>query len=134
MSKKFKIVPGLETHETIEFLFHYNIKNRPLVEDKVNHFMKKFREGQNYLREQPGLVDEETWDIFDGQHRYEACKRLTLLGESTPFVFRWKPRDSELTVDRVTEIQTNAGSPTRRGTTTHSTTSCPAPRSWRGRA
>lgn len=100
----FKAIPGGETFETREYLFTYNIKNRPLSEDKVKHFMKLFKDGKNYMREQPALIEDDTWDVFDGQHRYEACKRL---GE--PFFFRWKTRDSTLTFDKVGDIQTNAG-------------------------
>ena len=79
------------------------LKNRPIDEDKVKEFMKKFSAGENFMKEFPGLVDEDTWVIFDGQHRYEACRRLNI-----PFVYRWRTKNSELTIDNISKVQSNA--------------------------
>ena len=112
------------------------LKNRPIDEDKVKEFMKKFSAGENFMKEFPGLVDEDTWVIFDGQHRYEACRRLNipfvyrwrtgLVDEDTwvifdgqhryeacrrlniPFVYRWRTKNSELTIDNISKVQSNA--------------------------
>lgn len=90
--------------ETSEFVFIYAKKNRPIEEAKVVEFMEKFKAGKNFMRELPALIDINTWEILDGQHRIEACKRLGI-----PFCYRFTTPNSQLSIDQVTEIQANAG-------------------------
>ena len=95
-------VAGSEVFETREFLFELDSRNRPIDEDKVRRFMKTFSEGKNFMKEFPAIVDPNTWVILDGQHRYEACKRLDI-----PFYYRWST--GEFTINNVAEVQHNSG-------------------------
>lgn len=104
LKQNSKPLENSEVFETSEFLFTYSNKNRPIDEGKVLEFMRKFKTNQNYMREFPALICITTWVILDGQHRIEACKRLSI-----PFCYRWTNEDSGLTIDNVASVQANAG-------------------------
>jgi len=105
-SKKMKIanvnvIQNAEILETKEYnVFSFDIHNRPINEAKVNGFIKKFKDGHNFMTEFPAIVSEN-FVLLDGQHRFMACKYLGI-----PFVFRFS---NQLTIDNVVEIQSNAG-------------------------
>lgn len=99
------VIANTEIIETTEYnVFVLDIRNRPIDEDKVQTFMKSFKENKNFMREFPGTVDSTTWIILDGQHRFEALKRLSM-----PFVFRFTLPDSKFTINNVADVQHNAG-------------------------
>ena len=101
--KKFSptTLTDTELMETKEYnVFVLDNRNRPIDADKVNSFVKRFKEGKFYLKEFPGVVDDN-FIILDGQHRFVACQKLGL-----PFYFRFADK---LTIDNVTEVQLNAG-------------------------
>jgi hypothetical protein len=77
-----------------------DLRNRPVNEARVAAFMKQFQEGHFYMKEFPGVVDSN-FCILDGQHRFEACKRMGL-----PFYFHFS---DTLTIENVTNVQLNAG-------------------------
>jgi len=98
---KGKLVQNSELYETTEYgVFTLDSKNRPINEGKVHSFMNYFKTGKFFMKEFPAIVDEN-FIILDGQHRYEACRRLSL-----PFFFRLS---HELTLDNVVDVQVNAG-------------------------
>jgi len=98
-----QIVKGSEVYMTHEFLFILDVHNRPIDDDKVRRFMKTFNEGKNFMKEFPAIIDPNTWVVLDGQHRYEACKRLGI-----PFYYRWA-LNGEFTIDNVVDVQHNSG-------------------------
>src|ERR1035437_11165787 len=74
---------GTEVLETYKYeQFIRDDKNRPIHEEKVHFFMKQFKLGKFFMKEFPIIVDNQ-FLILDGQHRYEALKRLEL-----PLYFR----------------------------------------------
>ncbi len=75
-------------------------KNRPIHAEKVNFFMRQFKEGNFFMKEFPVIVDKN-FVILDGQHRYEAVRLLQF-----PLYFRFA---DTLTIDNVVEVQLNAG-------------------------
>lgn len=95
------VLKNTEVHETKEYnVFKLDKRNRPLSEEKVKSFMKMFQKGLFFLKEFPAIIDDN-FVVLDGQHRYEACKRLSL-----PFYFRWADR---LSIDNVVDVQSNSG-------------------------
>ncbi len=103
MSKKInsKKVSNAELYETIEYgVFTLDTRNRPINEGKVHAFMKDFKQGKFFMKEFPAIVSEE-FVILDGQHRYEACRRLQM-----PFLFRFT---HDLSIENVVDVQANAG-------------------------
>ncbi len=105
-AKKFEkskatIVECSEVYETYEYnVFTLDVRNRPISGDKVNQFVKDFKGGKNFMKEFPGIVDDN-FIILDGQHRFMACRNLGL-----PFYFRVADK---LTIDNVADVQLNAG-------------------------
>lgn len=100
-SHKGKVVENAELYETTEYgVFVLDHKNRPINEGKVHSFMKDFKTGKFFMKEFPAIVDDN-FVVLDGQHRYEACRRLSL-----PFFFRFS---HELTLYNVVDVQVNAG-------------------------
>lgn len=94
-------VPDGELLETSKYqYFKLDEKNRPIHEEKVNHFMKLFKSGKNFMKEFPCIVAKDL-TILDGQHRFEATRRLEL-----PIYFRFA---TTLTIDSVVDVQINAG-------------------------
>ncbi len=94
-------VEGTELLESSRYdIFIKDIKNRPISEDKVHHFMKQFKQEKCFMYEFPIVVDKG-YIILDGQHRFEALKRLEM-----PIMFRFS---SGLNIDNVASIQVNAG-------------------------
>lgn len=97
----FKNVEHSEVKETSEYnAFQFDVKNRPVSEEKVHFFMKQFENGKFFMRDFPAIVDKD-FVILDGQHRVEACRRKML-----PVFFRFA---LDLTLDKVTDVQINAG-------------------------
>lgn len=97
----FSKVEGSELLETKQYeRFSCDIKNRPVSEDKINFFIKLFKQGKFFMHEFPLIVDKN-FLILDGQHRYEAVKRLQL-----PLYFRFA---KSLTIESVIDVQINAG-------------------------
>ena len=98
---QFKKVENSEVLETLKYnLFKFDVKNRPVTEEKVNFFVKQFRSGKFYMVEFPIIVDSNLL-IIDGQHRFEAAKTLGM-----PIYFRYA---NTLTMDSVTDVQINSG-------------------------
>lgn len=97
-----RIVKGSEVYETHEYLFKLDVRNRPIDDDKVKRFMKMFNAGKYFMKDFPAVIDPNTWVILDGQHRYEACRRLGI-----PFHYKWA--DSNFTIDNVVVVQSNSG-------------------------
>jgi hypothetical protein len=78
-------------------------RNREINELIVKDFIDKFKNGENFMKELPGLVhvnDKDQFVITDGQHRFYACKRLGI-----PFLFRWQDADSKLTMNNIANVQ-----------------------------
>lgn len=99
--KDSKILKDTEVIETREYnVFILDKLNRPISDDKVNFFVRQFKADHFFMKEFPAIVDNN-FVILDGQHRFEAVKRLSL-----PFYFRVS---DTLTIDDVTNIQVNAG-------------------------
>lgn len=99
--KFFNTVPDTELLETTKYqYFKLDEKNRPIHEDKVNYFMKSFNAGKCFMKEFPCIVAKD-FTIIDGQHRFEAARRLEL-----PIYFRFA---TTLTIDSVVDVQLNAG-------------------------
>lgn len=96
-----KHLKNTEVIETTEYgVFILDIKNRPINDGKVNHWMKVFQDGKNFMKEFPAVVSEG-FVILDGQHRFVASKKLGI-----PFHFRFT---GEMTIDDVVSVQTNSG-------------------------
>jgi len=55
--------------------FHYTKSNRAVSEKYVKTLIKSIKE-IDLTAYQPILVAEDTWEIIDGQHRFEACRKL----------------------------------------------------------
>lgn len=92
---------GTEVLETLKYeMFKTDIKNRPIDEEKVYFFMKQFKAGKFFMKEFPIIIDHDLV-ILDGQHRFEAVKRLEL-----PLYFRYA---HSLTIHNVVDVQLNAG-------------------------
>jgi len=51
--------------------------NRPIIPTKVEQMIKAYRDGMNLFSAFPIVVDQNM-AIFDGQHRFEACKELNI--------------------------------------------------------
>jgi len=103
---KATVVPDSEVFESTEYnVFTFDKRNRPVDQKKVNAFINKFKNGEFFMKEFPGIVQitKDEFVIFDGQHRFEAAKALGL-----PFYFRYMSAESELTMDKVSHVQSNA--------------------------
>lgn len=97
----YTVVPNSELLQTKDYSkFKCDIKNRPVSDDKVAFFVKQFSAGKFFMKEFPVIVDKDMV-ILDGQHRYEASKKLDM---SVYFRFA-----DSLTIDSVTDVQVNAG-------------------------
>lgn len=57
--------------------------NRPLIESHVKNLMEAIKENRS-LTELSPIVVNERMEVIDGQHRLEAHKRLSALGENYP--------------------------------------------------
>jgi len=67
------------TYSTNEYSLFKKVKgNRKITERKVTSIIKSYEKGINLFPYCPVLVNKEMY-IIDGQHRFEACKRLKLL-------------------------------------------------------
>lgn len=97
-----QVVKGSEVYQTHEYLFVLDVRNRPIDDDKVRRFMKAFNDGQYFMKDFPAIIDPNSWVVLDGQHRYEACKRLGI-----PFHYKWA--DEKFTIDNVVDVQHNSG-------------------------
>src|SRR4051812_17863079 len=74
--KFYNKIPDSEILETSNYdVFVLDKKNRPISDEKVLTFMKEFQAGHFFMNEFPVIVDKQNI-ILDGQHRFEACKRL----------------------------------------------------------
>lgn len=63
--------------QTINYdLFKFKSNNRKISESNINRLKKSIQE-IGYLNSKPITVDKNLF-IIDGQHRFEACKRLQL--------------------------------------------------------
>lgn len=95
------VVKDSETYETTEYdVFKLDKQNRPIDEERVAAFVKKFSKGEFFLKDMPGLIGED-FDVVDGQHRLIACEKLGL-----PFFYRIS---KDVQMKDVVSIQTNAG-------------------------
>lgn len=97
----WKVVQDSEVLETINYEnFSCDKKNRPVSEEKIHFFMKQFKQGKFFMKEFPVIADKQ-FVILDGQHRYEAVKRMEL-----PLYFRFA---DTLSLESVIDVQINAG-------------------------
>ena len=97
----YKVLTGTEVLETSSYEnFKCDAKNRPVSEEKIHFFMKQFKQGKFFMKEFPVIVDANMI-ILDGQHRFEAVKRLGI-----PLYFRFT---DTLSIDNVVDVQINAG-------------------------
>lgn len=97
----YKKVEKSEIFETTHYeQFSYDNRNRPLVEDKVSYFIKQFTKGNFFMKEFPVIIDNK-FVILDGQHRYEAVKRMELL-----LYFKFA---HTLSIENIVDVQINAG-------------------------
>lgn len=105
--KEMKMIPNPKKLSNTEVLetthyewFNMNVKNRPLSEERVHGFMREFKKGNFFMKDFPAVVDGE-YTIIDGQHRFEAVRRMEL-----PFYFKLA---MDISLDKVTVVQTNSG-------------------------
>lgn len=80
-------------------MFKFLKFNREVNERKVQAMVASYEAGLDLFHHFPIVVDK-TMNIFDGQHRFEACKRLGI-----PIYYTQMERGS--TVDSVSEINSN---------------------------
>lgn len=89
-----------EVMETDQYSwFNFDNRNRPINEDRVEHFIKEFNRGNYFMHEFPAIVNDN-WTVLDGQHRYVACTRTGM-----PFMFRLS---NTLTMENVVDVQARA--------------------------
>ncbi len=76
--------------------FTYLIENRPINKSHVEKLVESIRK-DNRMDFHPVIVNDD-FQIFDGQHRFEACKRLEI---PVTYVINNKPTDDSIIDDQI---------------------------------
>ena len=94
------IIKGSETRMTNDHsLFRLSLKNRPVQDYRVKHWVSEFSNHRFFLETFPITVTRDNI-ITDGQHRYTACVELKL-----PIYYKYS---DQLTLDNVADVQVNS--------------------------